>query len=534
MAKTLDETAVEVAEAYLSAISTTNPPPAADIKADMLLQTRAVIEIENLALPKKQQWDMPKALYPVQIAMTINYLYDVRRIAMGGLEQDPEGDILAIYNRDGINEGIYTDDDEKLKSLIFELNKLALPKDISQVMMILRMQAERVERTKDENLVPLNNGIFDFDTKTLLPFSPDYVFTVKSHVDYNPAATNVTIHNSEDGTDWDVESWMKSLSDDPEIVETLWAVFAATLRCNHPWDRSVWLFSETGNNGKGTFCELLRALLGKGAYTSLALNDFSKDFMLEGLETVSAIITDENDVGVFIDKGANLKAIITGDVIKVNRKFKKAIALRYSGMVIQCVNEVPRLKDKSDSLYRRLLVIPMSKCFTGMERKYIKHDYVHRQEVLEYVAYKVLNMDLDKLPEPEASKRALGEYKVMNDPVRQFVDEVLPECQWDLLPYQFLYALYKEWFKETNPSGIVMGKNSFLHDLKVMLRSSEDWEIIDNTGTALPASTHMTAPEPLIARYGLKEWMNPLYTGHDVDKICLTAQNKSYRGLVRK
>lgn len=70
--------------------------------------------------------------------------------------------------------------------------------------------------------------------------------------------------------------------------------------------------------------------------------------------------------------------------------------------MVQCLNEMPRIKDKSDSFYRRQLFIPFTKCFTGAERKYIKQDYLKRKDVLEYVLWKVLNMDYYELPIPKA------------------------------------------------------------------------------------------------------------------------------------
>lgn len=101
-----------------------------------------------------------------------------------------------------------------------------------EVFDILREKAQRVNRCEDANLIAVNNGIFDYDTKTLLPFTPDKVFTSKSRVDYNPNAVNVVIHNDEDGTDWDVESWMDTLSDDKGVVIILWQLMGAIIRPN--------------------------------------------------------------------------------------------------------------------------------------------------------------------------------------------------------------------------------------------------------------------------------------------------------------
>lgn len=54
------------------------------------------------------------------------------------------------------------------------------------------------------------------------------------------------------------------------------------------------------------------------------------------------------------------------------------VSFVFRGFMVQCVNEYPRVKDKSDSFFRRQLFVPFMKCFTGIERKYIKDDYLHR------------------------------------------------------------------------------------------------------------------------------------------------------------
>lgn len=241
----------------------------------------------------------------------------------------------------------------------------------------LRDCAPRKQKCKAKNLIAVNNGIFDFDTKQLRPFTPDLVFLSKSRVSYKVNVQNPVIHNNDDGTDWDVESWMNDLSDDPEVVHLLWQILGAIIRPNVAWDKSAWLYSESGNNGKGTLCELMRELCGKTSYASIALSDFGKDFYLSQLLNASAIIVDENDVGTYIDKAANLKAVVTGDAIMINRKFKDPITYQFRGFMVQCLNEMPRVRDKSDSFYRRQIFIPFTKCFTGVERKYIKQDYLH-------------------------------------------------------------------------------------------------------------------------------------------------------------
>ena len=307
-------------------------------------------------------------------------LHPVAAIETAGKNSDKNYKLLGVYQDDGENAGIYDVTDEALENLA-ELYCFGMTeREVAEFKRHLRRLAPTKQLCKEVNLIAVNNGIFDYDTKQLLPFTADYVFTTKSRVNYNPIAINITIHNQEDGTDWDVESWMKSLSDDTEIVNVLWEILGAIIRPNVPWGKSAWFYSDTGNNGKGTLCKLMRQLYGEGSYASISLSDMGKDFMLEPLTKATAIIVDENDVGIYIDKAANLKAIITGDTITINRKFKTPLPYQFKRFMVQCLNKLPRIKDKSDSFFRRQLFILFTKCFTGVERKYIKNDYLHRQE----------------------------------------------------------------------------------------------------------------------------------------------------------
>ena len=518
---------------YLNSLNPAAPPPPAQIEFEMLQETRTLFENENSGKTKGDKWPLPKRLSVWQIANIIAFLYPVCCIATAEQSTDKEYDLLCMYQEDGPDKGIYVSSDDVFRKTAREYDVNLSPKEFSDCMVVLRDLVPRRSRNHDKNLIAVNNGIFDYDTKTLIPFSPDYVFMSKSRVDYNPAAKNVTIHNPTDGTDWDVESWMHTLSDDDEIIQLLWEILGAIIRPNVPWNKSAWFYSESGNNGKGTLCELMRQLCGEGSYASISLSDMGKDFALEPLVRTTSIIVDENDVGTFIDKAANLKAIITNDVIQINRKFKQPIPYRFYGFMVQCLNEMPRIKDKSDSFFRRQLFVPFEKCFTGIERKYIKTDYLHRKEVLEYVLYKILNMSYYELSVPQRCMQALEEYREFNDPVRQFAEEILPECRWTLIPYTFLYDLYRSWFSKNAPSGSPQGKTTFTKDLINIIKDSPEFEPSEKQ---VKRSTKMDDPEPLIAQYNLRDWMNLRYLGaNDIVRLCTTpVTTPHYRGLLRK
>ena len=226
---------------------------------------------------------------------------------------------------------------------------------------------------------------------------------------------------------------------------------------------------------------------------------------------------------------------MTGDAVQINRKFKQPISYQFHGFMVQCLNEMPRIKDKSDSFFRRQIFIPFTKCFTGAERKYIKQDYLHRQDVLEYVLYKVLNMNYYSLTVPDSCKQALEEYKEFNDPIRQFLGEILDQLVWDLVPFNFLYDLFVAWYKK-NFSGRseVKSSMSFIKDVVNLLPSYDGWYCEDKRKNYRPGNK-MDAAEPLIAEYNLTDWMDPKYvSSKDVSKMCHPKLKSYYRGILRK
>ena len=329
-----------------------------------------------------------------------------------------------------------------------------------------------------------------------------------------------------------MEDWILELFDDPDIAECIWQIMGAVIRPNVYWRKAAWFVSEKGNNGKGTLCSLMRNLAGNQSCAAIQLSDFGKDFMLEPLVHATSIITDENDVGTYIDKAANLKAIITNDVVQVNRKFKTPIAYQFRGFMVQCVNEMPRTKDKSESFYRRQLFIPFTKCYTGRERKYIKDDYLNRPEVLEYVLYRILNMNYYEIMEPEACKTALNEYKTYNDPVRDFLQEVLGRASWGCFPSQLLFEMYKGWTKINNPNGLIQGRNTFLNDVKQFIMATDGWYFVDSANPKR-VSGRMDGEEPLIEEYGCEAWMADTKTCEGRIRISNKKKKERIGGIFR-
>ena len=534
---------LEATRLCLDELKRQNITDPARVSATIINRVADLLEVRNaVILSKDRKMTISQGLEPFQIAEIIMSTCNVRKICCLEEASDPDYDLLGIYQEDGPDMGIYSACSNEIAGICYAYSPGISKRGISEVEAILSARCERVFRTKEKNLVPVNNGIFDFDTKKLMSFSPEYVFLNKCHVDYVPNAVSPVIPNP-DGTDWEMEAWVKTLSDDPDVVNLIWQIIGACIRPNVSWNRAAWFYSTQGNNGKGTLCALMRNLCGKGNHTAIMLSDFCKDFALEPLVKASAIINDENDVDVYIDKAANLKAVITGDVFQMNRKFKMPIAFQFKGFMVQCINGLPKVKDRSNSFYRRQLIVPFLKNFQGIERRYIKDDYLKRKDVLEYVLCRVLDMDYYEFSEPDACQALLLEYKEVNDPVRQFWAEMEGRFVWDLLPYEFIYEIYKGWMKEASPDTAPLGRNTFKNQLQDVVRTSSDiWWVPPKEPEAggkmrdkyLNRKDMMDKPEILIKQYKVQGWGDETYHGGDETRKLIPSPTRNrFRGLMR-
>jgi len=534
---TSKETLVEeVASKFLTGIIDDTTIRLGEIRDALLQRINGVIALENGGRKDSYSTSPPliksQTLDELTVAQVLLARYSIVAVDLSEGRAD-DMTLLAMYVEFGDEEGTYTTSEARIKGMASELKPSMTKNAIDSLFARLRIHAPQVSRTTHPHLIPVANGVYDHVRQVLRPFSRDWVFLSKLPTAYDADAESpvIVMH---DGEKWDVESWIESLSDDEGVPELLWEVISAAVRSYAPWDKAIWLTAERGNNGKGTLVEMLRNLLGTRACSAVKFADFGHEFKMEGLVHARVNLVDENDVGDFFDRIADWKAAITGDVFNLNRKYKTPVAVRFLGIDIQCFNSnTPRTKDRSESFYRRLLIVKFNKWFGGTERKYIKRDFLCRPEVLRYVLRRALEMQHTELSNPKASQEALDDYRGTNNMLLSFWEEFEPQLAWGLVPFGFLHVLYSEWFRRTNPSGKPESLNALISFLREHLGGSAEWE--HKGSVAVRPKGLMSAPEPLIAEFNLMDWMNSTYTGADPLKKSIVSPLKvNYKGLVRR
>lgn len=358
------------------------------------------------------------------------------------LFDDQENIRLAVYRED---EGLYTQNRLYIERLIYWLEPSLLSRSVSEVINNLRKEAKVRPKTKSRYLIPCNNGVFNLATKELESFSPKYVFTSKIATNYNPSAVEIDI----DG--WNIQNWLDSIAcGDKEIVQLLWQVISASMNGNYSRKKSIWLLGD-GNNGKGTFQELLFNLIGEENVGKLKLPQFKEEFSLVMLEEKVCCIGDDVPANVYIDDSSNFNSVVTGDYVIAARKGKDKYSVNFNMTVIQSTNDLPKLKNKTEGTYRRFLIVPFNADFNGqIENRKIRDEYVRRKDVLEFVLYKAIHLDFERFVEPEVSKELMKKYKQLNNPLVDFKENVFDEIGIPRIPVNILYTIYKRFCDENN------------------------------------------------------------------------------------
>src|SRR5699024_7541101 len=248
---------------------------------------------------------------------------------------------------------------------------------------------------------------------------------------------------------WDVDSWLNSIAcGDKEIVHLLWQVINDALNGNYSRKKAIFLVGD-GNNGKGTFQELITNLIGPENIATLKVNEFEERFKLSVIDGKTAIIGDDVPANVYIDDSSNFNSVVTGDRVSIEMKNKQPYNAVFNCSVIQSTNGMPKFRNKTKGTLRRLLIVPFKADFSGhTENMKIKDEYIRDDKVLQYVLQRAINMDFEKFDVPEVSDEEMEVFKLDNDPVYDFKVSVFDSWTLDRIPKYMVYGFYKNFCNE--------------------------------------------------------------------------------------
>jgi len=207
------------------------------------------------------------------------------------------------------------------------------------------------------DLIVAEDGVLSVDTMEMGPHSPEH------HAQFRIGAMLSGSRECPAFLDFLRSSFADHKPDEARaIVATLQEWFGTALVANKSRSLRKGLLIHGGSRtGKTQVSEILRALLGKGHTTSIKVRDLEKDFGTETLLGKRGWIADDAvGQGETLD-AETYKVLVTGEAMSVRRKNKSMIdGFRFACPVCLTMNNLPKIKDGSDAVYNRSIVLPMT------------------------------------------------------------------------------------------------------------------------------------------------------------------------------
>jgi len=336
--------------------------------------------------------------------------------------------------------------------------------------------------------INLGNGLLDWNTKELCKHNHVSGSTIRIPVQYDPDATCHLI-----------EKFLHEVLP-PDCIDLIFEAIGYCLIYDIRFEKAF-LFLGNGANGKSTLIKLLKQFLGKDNVATESLQDITENRFRAG-NLAGKLVNLFPDLDNRALRGTgSFKALVSGDPITVEKKYKEPFTLENKAKMIFSCNEIPRSYDTSPAFYRRLIIIrfpnsfPEGKADTGLLDKLISGDEFSGLLNKALVGLNRLFKN-DKFSATESTIIELRKYREDNENVILFIDEMCKVGNQFEIPISELFETYGEWCED---QGIkAFGKQSFNKQLNNSLDNliqGRDGTIRTWKGIALKSSDELSVKE---------------------------------------
>lgn len=341
---------------------------------------------------------------------------------------------LHLY-RDGVYVGNDGDIEAEMIGHISGLNQ----NKRREVMSYLNVYIRDNTPVADANYIAFRNGIYNVEMDELIDFSPDIVVTNKIEYDYNPSAYSEIAD----------KTLTKLACEDDSVRKLLEEAIGYCFYRRNELRKSFILIGDK-SNGKSTYLDMIRTLLGSKNIASLDLKELGERFKTSQLAGKLANIGD--DIGdEFIGNPAIFKKIVSGDRLNVENKGADPFEFDNYSKMLFSANNIPRIKDKSGAVLSRLIIVPFDAKISADDPDfdpYIKYK-LRKPEVMEYliqIGIQGLKRVLEnaKFTSSKKVQKELEDYEESNNPILMFFKEI-EEVEMENEPTKNVYKRYNEF-----------------------------------------------------------------------------------------
>lgn len=296
-------------------------------------------------------------------------------------------------------------------------------------------------KAEDTNLIAFENGLYNIVDDSFVEFTPEHIITNKIRWKYNPEAYSELAD----------KTLNKIACNDPQIRALLEEAIGYCFYRRNELGKAFILTGDK-SNGKSTFLSMVQYLLGDENISSLDLKELGDRFKTAEMFGKLANIGD--DIGdEFIANPAIFKKLVTGERVSAERKGQNPFEFNNYSKLLFSANNIPRIKDKTGAVQRRLTIIPFDARFSADDpdfNPYIKH-LLKTDEVMEYL----INLGIAGLKRVLLNRKftgstkvqkAMDEYEENNNPIIGFFRECEDEeFQIENEPTNVVYKRYQEY-----------------------------------------------------------------------------------------
>lgn len=313
--------------------------------------------------------------------------------------------------------------------------KCLIPSSIS----LPAFKAEGAWHSEPET-VTLQNGLINITSVhiALIPrlqqHAPGCVSRCALPYDYKPDATCPA---------W--QTFLEEILPDEASRRLLQQIFGYCLTFDLRYQK-FFMFEGTGGNGKSVVTSILRRLVGIHNVSSLPLSRFNDKHGL--VSTFGKLVNITGELREK-DKFAEdlLKQATGGDPMTFEPKYKEAFSAPFTAKIILCTNERPAFTDRSNGVWRRLIVLPFPISIPPDKQDPDLEERLAAElpGVLNWAVQGAIALHkAGQFEEPQASKEALSSFKEQANPALGFFNEC---CRLDpkaSIGTRTLYRRYKE------------------------------------------------------------------------------------------
>jgi P4 family phage/plasmid primase-like protien len=332
---------------------------------------------------------------------------------------------------------------------------------------------DREEFDTKKEMICLENGVFNLETKVLVPHSPELKMLVRLPVIYDESKFPTLF-----------DKYLREIVAS-ENVPLMYEIIGYCLYRRYNYHKAF-MFVGEGSNGKSVYIDTVKVFLGEDNCVNIPLQEleesrFAKGNLYRKLANLCA------DISPKALKGTGTFKMATGeDALTTDKKFKDMFTFTNYAKLIFSANRIPQTNDDTNAFFRRWIIVNFPNHFEGANDDKLLREKLKTQDELSglfNVAVCGLKSILKngKFTAEQSMDEAREMYVRLSDSVAAFVMDRIEIAGDQFETKKRLLEVYNEYCRDMKYPAV--GEKTFYKRLNEQVRFEETQKRLE-TGIA--------------------------------------------------